>query len=86
MKNSNYQRLTVYLNNVESKKDFATTHTYNGIQTENEAINVVYTMHSDASDNAHDISRKIKRVIYHGKNINLFSKENSQTKNGWIVK
>lgn len=86
MKNSNFQRLTVYLNNVESKKDFVTTHTYKEIKSIGDAINVVYNMHSEPSDNAHDISRKIKKAVYCGQPITLFSKEIQQTKNGWIVK
>ena len=86
MKNSNFQRLTVYINNVESKKHFVTTHTYNDIESIGEAINVVRNMHSEPSDNNHDVSRKIKKAVYNGTEISLFSKENSQTKNGWLVK
>jgi len=82
----NYQRLTVYLNNPEKKGDFKTTYTYNGIQSVGEAITTVYAMHSDTADNYQDLLNKVKRVVYNGKPIDLFSQANSYTNNGWIVK
>ena len=85
MKNNNFQRLVVYLNNLEAKKNFVTTHSYNEIPTAKDAIRVVWTMHSNPSDNTHDMSRKIKKAVYNGKPLLAFLDANP-AKNEWIQK
>jgi hypothetical protein len=90
--NSNYHRLTVYLANLEHKKDFQTTYTYKNklnetqITSVQDAINVVRTLHSLSTDTATDIIRKIRKVVFNGKEIPIFTTIGQHTNNGWIVK
>jgi hypothetical protein len=75
MTHRNFRRLTVYVNNIEKKPDvkFKNVFTYNNVQNELEAINLVWTMHSNLTDNAHDMSRKIQKATYNGKPLAIFS-------------
>jgi hypothetical protein len=84
--NSNYNRLTVHLFNTERKKDFQTTHTYEDIKSESEAIRIIWELHSLPSDNAHDMSRKVIKAVYNSKPITAFKNEAVHTKNGWVLK
>ena len=90
--NSNYQRLTVQMVNLEHKKDFQTTYTYKNsnnstpITSIQDAINVVRTLHSVATDNAADLARKIRKVVYNGREIPIFTAVGQHSPNGWIVK
>jgi hypothetical protein len=85
MKLHNYQ-MRVYLNNLEKKNKFETTHSYKGVHSLSEAINIVRTMHTEVSDNPAAIARKIKRVVFNGRDITVFSHETESTNNGWLVK
>ena len=71
----NFRRLTVHVSNIEKKPDvkFKNVFTYNNVETEMDAINLVWTMHSTLTDNAHDMSRKIQRATYNGKPLAIFS-------------
>lgn len=90
--NPNYHRLTVQLNNLEHKKEFKTTYTYQNkpnsspITSISEAISAVLTLHSDGLETAAELSRKIKKVVFNGVEIQQFHDANSHTDNGWIVK
>jgi hypothetical protein len=85
-KNSNFQRLTVHLFNHEHKKDFQTTYTYEEIPSEQDAIRVIWALHSLPADNSHDMSRKIIIATYNGKILPVFKNEAEHTKNGWVLK
>lgn len=84
-KNSNYQRLVVYLHNYERKKDFHTTHTFYHVPSETEAIATIWTMFAAPTDNSHDLSRKIRKIVYQGRELQITT-ESAQTRNGWLVK
>lgn len=90
--NSNYHRLTVYLNNWEHKDKFQTTYTYKNdlkstpITSVQDAVAVVHTLHSLPSDTAADISKKIRKVVFNGVEIPIGASIGQHTKNGWIVK
>jgi hypothetical protein len=87
MKGRNYQRLTIQLVNLKKEKNFATTYTYKNIQSLKDAITLVHTLHSDPTDNAADLARKIKKVVYNNIELQVFhNAEHSETDNGWIVK
>lgn len=85
MKNNSF-KMRVYLNNIEKKKDFPTTHSYKEISSLAEAIEIVRTMHTEIKDSKADIARKIKRVVFNGKDISVFAHETESTNNGWLVK
>ena len=82
----NYQRLVVYLNNIEKKSDFHTTHTYKDIPSAADAVRVIWAMHSDPTDNLSDMIRKIRKAEYDGKVLTAFDDVNTTTRNGWLVK
>jgi hypothetical protein len=84
--NSNFRRLTVHLFNNEHKKNFETTVTYKDVISEAEAIRTIWAMHSNPTDNSHDMSRKIIRATYNGKVLAAFKNEAEHTKNGWVLK
>jgi hypothetical protein len=87
MKGRNYQRLTVHLVNFKKEKNFAATYTYKNIPSLKDAITVVHTLHSEPTDVAADLARKIKKVVYSGNEIPVFhNADHSETDNGWIVK
>jgi len=79
-------RLTVQLANLEGKKDFNTTHTYNNVMTERDAINLIWNMHSSIEDTGFTMSRKIKKATYNGAPLNAFNQGKEFTKNGWVLK
>jgi hypothetical protein len=83
----NFHRLTVHVNDIEKKPDvkFKNVFTYNNVETELDAINLIWTMHSKLSDNAHDMSRKITKAIYNGKPLQIFSMERP-SKHAFIIK
>lgn len=85
MKNTNFKRLTVYLNNPTKDKKFHTTFTYEGIRDVSDAIDTVLSLHAEPSDTNQDIQKKIKKATYNGKPIAIFGDKNF-TNNGWIVK
>ncbi len=90
--NPNHQRLTVYLNNLEKKKDFHTTYTYNSkpnstpINNISEAISVAYIMHSDGLETMESFAKRVHKIVFNGKEIQLMPEANSRTDNGWLVK
>lgn len=83
---SNFQRLTVNLFNTEHKKDFETTRTYKDVTSEAEAIRIIWALHSEPTDNSHDMSRKIIKATYNGKPISAFKNDAVHTKNGWVLR
>jgi hypothetical protein len=90
--NPNYQRLTVYLNNPEKKKEFKTTYTYKSkpnstpITNISEAISTAYIMHSDGLEPMESFAKRVHKIVFNGKEVQLFHDTNSHTDNGWIVK
>lgn len=78
----NFQRLIVHLFNPEHKKEFKTTHVYYDVHDEREAIRVIWAMHSEVTDNNHDMSRKIVKATYNGKPITAFAKP---TDDRWLI-
>jgi hypothetical protein len=91
-KNSNNQRLTVYVFNPEHKKDFQTTYTYKNkitttpITSIQDAIAVARTLHSLPTDTDAQITKKIRKVVFNGKEIQIFHTVGDHTDNGWVVK
>ena len=90
--NPNYQRLTVHLHNPEKKKEFKTTYTYDSkpnstpITTVSEAISAAYIMHSDGMETMEAFAKRIRKIVFNGKEIQLLHETNSHTDNGWLVK
>lgn len=84
MKNRNMFRLTV---NLFVKKvagtPFKNTFTYNNVMTKQEAIRLIWAMHSTPEDNIHDMSRKVIKATYNGKPLIAF--ENEHEKNVQII-
>lgn len=85
MKLRNMFRLTINLANVEHKKDFKNTFTYKNVMTEHEAINLIWNMHAEVTDTSITLARKITKVTYNGKPLEVFTRT-KEFNNGWIVK
>lgn len=87
MQQRNFRRLTVHVNNIEKKPDvkFKNVFTYNNVESELEAINLIWTMHADLKDSVHDMSRKIQKAMYNGKPLAIFSHDRP-SKYEFIVK
>jgi hypothetical protein len=73
IKNSNIHRLTVslYTKKVEGQP-FKNTHTYNDVNSREDAIKLIWAMHGSPEDTNHTMSRKVVKAFYNGKQFTPF--------------
>lgn len=84
--NRNYQRLTVHMINFKKEKHFPTTHTYDNVQNENEAREIIRIMIGNLAVSDEDLARRIHKAYYNGEPFVFKTERNEETQNGWIIK